>query len=312
MIEDLKAEYLEYLTVERRASEHTVLSYEHVLGKLDTVIEDFFPYLKSIDEIGLREMRVIQKAFNFDNGDQKLNNNSVAHDLYAVSSFFKYLVRRGQIQSNPVKLISVPKVKRHLPKILTGSEIDRLLSYEPQNVNEYRDNAIAELLFSSGLRVSELASLNLNDINYETQEVRVFGKGGKERIVPVGEIALDKIEDYLFKRQELSPKEDALFISCRGTRITTRAIEQNLDKIAQKAGISTHVNPHKLRHSFATELLQGGADLRAVQEMLGHSSLAATQIYTHLNFENLKKVYQEAHPKARQSRKNSPDAADDE
>lgn len=163
---------------------------------------------------------------------------------------------------------------------------------------EQRDSAIAELLFSSGLRVSELVGLDLKDLNYETKEIRVLGKGSKYRIVPVGEKALDKISNYLKIRDEFKPSEDALFLNKYGRRLTTRAVEQNLDKLSIKAGVQTHLNPHKLRHSFATELLQGGADLRSVQEMLGHASLAATQVYTHLDFEHLKSVYNKAHPLA--------------
>ena len=151
-------------------------------------------------------------------------------------------------------------------------------------------------MFSSGLRVSELVSLDLSNINLEVCEVRVIGKGSKERIVPIGSKAVEKLKDYLILREQFNPQDNALFLNKYGKRMTTRAVEQNLDKLSTKAGVQTHLNPHKLRHSFATELLQGGADLRAVQEMLGHSNLAATQIYTHLDFEHLKEVYNKAHP----------------
>ena len=307
MLDSLVARYIDYLKFERRASEHTIISYEHILNKALKVIKDNFPYINSFNEISLKEMRTIQKEFNYDKELDKLNNNSVAHDLYALSSFFRYLIRTGDLESNPVKLISVPKVKRHLPKVLTLNEVEKLLDYEPKNVLEFRDNAIAELLFSSGLRVSEAVSLNIENLNLENMEVRVLGKGAKERIVPVGPLAMDKICDYLERRDELKPVDNALFLNRFGKRITTRAIEQNLEKLSARSGVTTHVNPHKLRHSFATELLQGGADLRAVQEMLGHASLAATQIYTHLDFEHLKKVYQDAHPKAKKKDKDRND-----
>lgn len=290
--------FIDHLRYEKRASIHTISSYSNVLKRAVTVLEREFDNIKSWQSVGLEQMRAIQRDFNFNDENIKQSNISVAHDLYALSSFFKYLIKQGKLSDNPCSLIKAPKVKRHLPKILTLNEIDVLLDYEPKDVFEQRDSAIAELLFSSGLRVSELVGLDLKDLNYETKEIRVLGKGSKYRIVPVGEKALDKISNYLKIRDEFKPSEEALFLNKYGRRLTTRAVEQNLDKLSVKAGVQTHLNPHKLRHSFATELLQGGADLRSVQEMLGHASLAATQVYTHLDFEHLKSVYNKAHPLA--------------
>lgn len=298
MLSDDVYRFIDHLRYEKRASIHTISSYSNVLKRAVTVLEREFDNIKSWQSVGLEQMRAIQRDFNFNDENIKQSNNSVAHDLYALSSFFKYLIKQGELSDNPCSLIKSPKVKRHLPKILTLNEIDVLLDYEPKDVFEQRDSAIAELLFSSGLRVSELVGLDLKDLNYETKEIRVLGKGSKYRIVPVGEKALDKISNYLKIRDEFKPSEDALFLNKYGRRLTTRAVEQNLDKLSVKAGVQTHLNPHKLRHSFATELLQGGADLRSVQEMLGHASLAATQVYTHLDFEHLKSVYNKAHPLA--------------
>ena len=277
MLSDDVYRFIDHLRYEKRASIHTISSYSNVIKRAVTVLERVFDYLKSWQSVGLEQMGAIQRDF---------------------SSFFKYLIKQGELSDNPCSLIKAPKIKRHLPKILTLNEIDVLLDYEPKDVFEQRDSAIAELLFSSGLRVSELVGLDLKDLNYETKEIRVLGKGSKYRIVPVGEKALDKISNYLKIRDEFKPSEDALFLNKYGRRLTTRAVEQNLDKLSIKAGVQTHLNPHKLRHSFATELLQGGADLRSVQEMLGHASLAATQVYTHLDFEHLKSVYNKAHPLA--------------
>lgn len=298
MLADDVYRFIDYLRYEKRASIHTISSYSNVLKRAVAVLEREFDDVKSWQNVGLEQMRAIQRDFNFNSENIKQSNNSVAHDLYALSSFFKYLIKQGELLDNPCSLIKAPKVKRHLPKILTLNEIDVLLDYKPNDLYEVRDSAIAELLFSSGLRVSELVGLDLTDLNYETKEILVLGKGNKYRIVPVGQNALDKISNYMKVREEFKPSENALFLNKYGKRLTTRAVEQNLDKLSVKAGVQTHLNPHKLRHSFATELLQGGADLRSVQEMLGHASLAATQIYTHLDFEHLKSVYNKAHPLA--------------
>lgn len=290
--------YLDKLRFEKRASQHTIESYQRVLTKALEVLEREFSDLKEWKDVKLEQMRVIQREFNFDADLNKLNNNSVAHDLYALSSFFKFLVSVEEIPDNPFSLIKAPKIKRHLPKILSLTEIDAILSLTPETIYERRDLAIVELLFSSGLRVSELVGLDLEDYDEFVQEVRVLGKGSKQRVVPVNDSAISRINDYLLIRESFEPKEPALFLNRFGSRLTTRAVEQNLMKLCDKASVTTHLNPHKLRHSFATELLQGGADLRSVQEMLGHASLAATQIYTHLDFEHLKAVYNNSHPLA--------------
>lgn len=304
MLDTLVNKYLDKLRYEKRSSEHTINSYQRVLKKTLEILSLEFPDIKDWKDVNLNVMRVIQRQFNYNENVEKLNNNSVAHDLYALSSFFKFLIKLGEINDNPVDLIKAPKVKRHLPKILTLNEVNQLLdnqkTFKKQDV---RDLAIAELLFSSGLRVSELVNLTLKDLDEQTMEVRVLGKGNKQRVVPVGQSAIDRINDYLKVRDEFEPKDDSLFLNRFGSQLSTRAVEQNLEKISLKAGLSTHLNPHKLRHSFATELLQGGADLRVVQEMLGHSSLAATQVYTHLDFEHLKEVYSKAHPLANRKKK---------
>lgn len=298
MLKDFIDRYLDKLRFEKRASQHTIESYHRVLTKALEVLEREFSDLKEWKDVKLEQMRVIQREFNFDADLNKLNNNSVAHDLYALSSFFKFLVSVEEIPDNPFSLIKAPKIKRHLPKILSLTEIDAILSLTPETIYERRDLAIVELLFSSGLRVSELVGLDLEDYDEFVQEVRVLGKGSKQRVVPVNDSAISRINDYLLIRESFEPKEPALFLNRFGSRLTTRAVEQNLMKLCDKASVTTHLNPHKLRHSFATELLQGGADLRSVQEMLGHASLAATQIYTHLDFEHLKAVYNNSHPLA--------------
>ncbi|MBP5244281.1 MAG: tyrosine recombinase XerC [Succinivibrio sp.] len=298
MLKDLIDRYLDKLRFEKRSSPHTISSYQRVLLKALDVLEREFSEISEWKDVKLDQMRVIQREFNFDGDLNKLNNNSVAHDLYALSSFFRYLVSIDEIPDNPFSLVKAPKIKRHLPKILSMTEIDAILSVTPDTIYETRDLAIIELLFSSGLRVSELVGLDLDDYDEFVREVMVLGKGNKQRVVPVNDSAIERIDGYLQIRDSFNPQENALFLNRFGRRLTTRAVQQNLLKLCDKACVTTHLNPHKLRHSFATVLLQGGADLRSVQEMLGHSSLAATQIYTHLDFEHLKDVYNKAHPLA--------------
>ncbi|MGN1280398.1 MAG: tyrosine recombinase XerC [Succinivibrio sp.] len=295
--------FISYLRYEKRTSEHTVSSYYRVLERAYNCLRTEFPDVRSFSEISTEHIRFLQREFNYTKNDEKRSNSSVSHDIYALSSFFKYLIRQGILKDNPCDQIKAPKVSHHLPKTLSSNELDTLLDYEPKDNKDIRDLAIAELLFSSGLRVSELVGLNLTDYDAAIREVRVLGKGNKQRIVPVGRCAIERIGQYLDIREEFSPKSEALFLNRFGNRLTIRAVEQNLNTLSIKAGVATHLNPHKLRHSFATTLLEGGADLRAVQEMLGHSSLASTQVYTHLDYEHLKKVYQSAHPAAKRKNK---------
>lgn len=305
MLKDLVDSYLNYLDNERRSSIKTIDSYKRVLDKVCKSLSKEFPDLKNWSEVGLKEMRFLVKELNFDSNVKRLSSVTVAHDIYSLSSFFKYLIRQKILKDNPVDLVSAPRVKKPLPKILTLNEINLLLSVVPENIREIRDCAIAELLFSSGLRVSELVGLDLKDYKSDQSEVRVFGKGSKVRIVPVGSKAVEKLNNYFAVREEFGPKCDAVFLNRFGDRLSSRTVENNLKALAEKAGLNISIFPHKLRHSFATELLGNGADLRVVQELLGHSSLAATQVYTHVNFEQMKKVYASAHPRAKRTDDNS-------
>lgn len=297
LIADAEA-FIAYLLHEKRYSAATASSYERVLKKAVTALSREFPDLKEWSAVGQNEMRLLSREFNFGQQAQKLQSGSVAHDLYALSSFFKFMVKKGRMPSDPFSFVQAPRVKKPLPRVLTLTELDRLLDQHPENPREVRDLAIAELLFSSGLRVSELTSLMLKDYDDGTAEVRVTGKGGKTRVVPVGSRARACLGNYLKVRGEFAPKEDFLFLNRYGQGLTTRAVEQNLKKLAERAGLNIDIFPHKLRHSFATEMVEHGADLRSVQEMLGHSSLAATQVYTNLDFEHLRKVYGAAHPRS--------------
>lgn len=186
-----------------------------------------------------------------------------------------------------------------MPKNIDQEQIGKLLDNRSNEPIDIRDRAMLELMYSSGLRLSELHGLDLNHVNLQSREVRVLGKGSKERILPVGHQALDAVLDWLQVRLRFNPKDNALFVSSQGGRLTPRAIQKRMEIWGVKQGLSTHLNPHKLRHSFATHMLEASADLRAVQELLGHSNLATTQIYTHLDFKHLTDVYDQAHPRAK-------------
>ena len=298
-LEEACAAFINSLRYERRASGNTVQSVLRVLSKACRALRSEARQVRDWKDVGLDEMRILSREFNFTAGGARLKNRSVAHDLYCLSSFFKYLIARGELDDNPLRLIKVPRADRSLPRVLTGGELAQLLEAEARGPLEIRDRAAAELLFSSGLRVSELTSLDVDDYDPAAREVRVMGKGGKERVVPVGGAAAVRLAEYLELRESLKPQCGALFLNRFGRRLSRRSVEERLKQRAARAGIETNLYPHKLRHSFATALLEGGADLRAVQEMLGHASLAATQIYTHLDFKHLSGVYKNAHPRAR-------------
>lgn len=238
---------------------------------------------------------------------KNLSRNSVIRKISAVRSFINYLVENKMIKTNPFEMISIPKKAQTLPSFFTEEEMDKLieenepskvLSKDPDYHFAFRDYAILMLLYSSGLRRSELVSLNYGDLDFLSGFVRVYGKGRKERIVPVGENALKALKNYADTRADIS-SSSPLFVNKNGKRITDTAVFLILKKMAKRAKFTRKIKPHMLRHSFATHLLNNGCDIRGVSEMLGHSSLATTQIYTHLSVEKLKEVYNKAHPRAK-------------
>jgi integrase/recombinase XerC len=215
----------------------------------------------------------------------------------------KYLIREGTLKSNPGADVAAPQVARRLPDTLDADQMARLLVIEGSEPDAVRDRAMLELFYSSGLRLAELTSLNLGDVDLTDNTVRVTGKGNKTRIVPVGRFAREAISAWLAIRDESATAgEQALFVSNRGTRISPRTVQNRVRHRAQQAGLSRRVYPHLFRHSFATHLLESSSDLRSVQEMLGHADISTTQIYTHLNFQHLAQVYDKAHPRARQKK----------
>ncbi|MDD2679405.1 MAG: tyrosine recombinase XerC [Candidatus Omnitrophica bacterium] len=282
--------FMRYLEIEKNYSGHTLLNY-----KLD--LNDFKKFcgeidLEKIDYLLLRKYLAVLKEKN-------LGNRTVGRHLSALRSFFRFLCREGYLKTNPILMLSSPKLDKHLPSFMTEEEVTKLIEAAfPKNEKDergLRDRAILETFYSSGLRISELVALSLDDIDFISGIVKAMGKGKKERVVPIGDAALTAIREYLDKRKKES---DALFLNKNGKRITTRGVRDIVEKYLKSAGIKQGVSPHTLRHSFATHLLNRGADLRTVQELLGHANLSTTQIYTHLTTEKLKNVYDKAHPHA--------------
>lgn len=282
--------FLRYLEFEKGVSAHTLRAYRKDLkvfsGDVNTAPEN-------IDMIDVR-------GFIAGQIKQGLSKTTVGRRLSSIRSFFKFLYREGFIRSNPAKLVSNPKMQKLLPRFLSVDDVFSLVE-QPDGIGflPARDRAILELLYSSGLRVSELSGLNTDEVNTKEHLVKVKGKGKKERIVPVGTKAIDVLKTYLIERFLLKSKEKALFLNRLGTRLTDRGVRRIVVKYAKRMAMNTRVGPHVLRHTFASHLLQGGADLRVIQELLGHSSLSTTQKYTHLDITHLMDIYDKAHPLAR-------------
>ncbi|MCX7926728.1 MAG: tyrosine recombinase XerC [Candidatus Omnitrophica bacterium] len=283
----LVEKFLRYLEIERNYSKHTIVNYS-----LD--LEDFFKFLanqplSSVDYLTIRRYLAALKAKN-------ASNRTICRHLSCLRSFFKFLVREGLLASNPIASVASPKIERRLPKFLTEEEMFRLLeAIIPKDEQGLRDRAILETFYSSGIRISELVGLDVEDVDAIGGIIKVKGKGKKERIVPIGDKALEAIRNYLTNRKKQS---SALFLNRAGRRLTDRGVRNIVAKYIRIVGIQKGVSAHTLRHSFATHLLNRGADLRTVQELLGHANLSTTQIYTHLTTEKLKNIYDHAHPRA--------------
>ena len=296
--------FLRHIRDERGYSPLTFQSYKETLERVIKFLSarpcaaSATGLLSSWTQLDKLDMRALSRHLNFKSNDERYASASISHAVHVVSSFFTFLQRQHLIATNPMQFITAPKAKNALPRVLSAQEIDQLTSTELKTPQDIRNRAITELLFSSGLRVGELISLNLGDISFDMREVRVVGKGDKERVVPVGRVALAAIEQYLAVRSYFKPRDNALFVNRLGTRLNVRTVQTFIKEAAKNTGLTGTVTPHKLRHSFATELLNHGADLRLVQEMLGHSNLGTTQIYTHVDLARLQAVYNHAHPRA--------------
>jgi integrase/recombinase XerC len=282
--------FIRYLEVEKGVSAHTLRAYKKDLG-------DFSGYVKTAPEkVDMFDVR----GFIAAQISAGLNRVTVSRRLSSIRSFFKFLYREGYIKANPAKLVPTPRLPKLLPKYLSVDDVFALIE-KPQGIGfiPARDHAILELLYSSGLRVSELSGLNTEDLNIRESLVKLRGKGRKERIVPVGSKAIDAVKSYLIERMLLKSRDKALFLNRRKTRLTDRSVRRIVVKYARALAMNGKIGPHTLRHSFASHLLQGGADLRVIQELLGHSSLSTTQKYTHLDIRHLMDIYDKAHPFAR-------------
>ncbi|MDY2796136.1 tyrosine recombinase XerC [[Pasteurella] aerogenes] len=289
-------QYLNYLKIERQLSPHTLANYQRQLEAVCAILQqnDIYQWQQMTPSV----VRFVLAQSKKDG----LKEKSLALRLSALRQFLAYLVRQGVLAVNPAMSISAPKQVKHLPKNIDAEQLQQLLANDSKEPIDIRDRAMMELMYSSGLRLSELQGLNLSSINTRSREVRVLGKGNKERLLPFGRYASHAIQQWLKVRSLFNPKDEALFVSQLGNRMTQRTIQKRLEVWGIRQGLNSHLNPHKLRHSFATHMLENSSDLRAVQELLGHSNLSTTQIYTHLNFQHLAQVYDAAHPRAKRKK----------
>ena len=306
-MEQLLTQFLEHLRYERNLSEHTLRNYQSDLEQFHDYLapansktgKRTEPALAAIDHLTVREWLATLHA-------AQKQKASIARKLAALRTFFQFLVREGMIEMNPAKLVSTPRLEKRLPKHLSVEEAIKFV--ETPNLETdlgKRDRAMLELMYATGVRVAELTKLNLSHIDFKNRLLRVSGKRRKERIVPFGEPALEALKIYLEVRENLlavapiSEREpEVLFLNYQGTRITTRSVGRMVEKYIRICAGRYDISPHALRHSFATHLLDSGADLRDIQELLGHARLSTTQVYTHVSMEKLIKVYDKAHPKA--------------
>ena len=292
------ARFLRYLQVERNCSELTIKSYREDLEILIEYLVDVGHSLRP-DAVTPLDLRRYVAALH----DAGYAKTSISRRLACMRSFFKFAQREGICQSNPAKPLRNPRRERKLPHFLTGKEIGKLLLAPPaKEAMGLRDRAILETLYSAGLRVSELVGIDVEDLDLEDGLVRVRGKGKRERLAPLGSHAIKAVKRWLKVREPNRKTKGALFLNKFGGRLTTRSVARMLDKYLKLTGLDLRTSPHTLRHSFATHLLDRGADIRSVQELLGHKSLVTTQIYTHVSTAGLRKVYERAHPRARRTK----------
>lgn len=288
-------QFLSYLAQEKRLSNHTVINYRRDLSRFLTFCQEFeLTDWNSIKASNIRQFVAYLHR-------QQLASKSIQRYLSAVRSFYRYMLREGLVESNPAQSVQAPKAEKRLPATLDVDQMTALLEHtSSDSFISSRDRAMMELFYSSGLRLAELASLDIRDIDFGDLLVYVTGKGSKSRVVPVGKQAINAINAWLEMREQQGFFEQkALFLSKQGKRLGVRSIQQRLKFWGKQHGVSDKVHPHRLRHAFASHMLEASGDLRAVQELLGHADLSTTQIYTHVDFQHLANVYDSAHPRAK-------------
>jgi integrase/recombinase XerD len=294
-MEQLLDQFLHYLIVEKGLSKNTIDAYSHGLNRfLDSLRKKEIQEMPSVSKFDVR-------AFLLALRKQGLSTKTVVRNLVAIRTFFQFLIQEGILEANPIEELESPKIAKTLPEILTLKEVEQLLEQpNPQTPIGIRDRAMLEVLYATGMRVSELTHLPINQVNLESGYVLVFGKGSKERIVPIGSEAMKWVALYLKAARERLAKEKEspfLFINRLGRGMSRQQFWKNIKAFGRRAGIRKRITPHLLRHSFASHLLEGGADLRSVQMMLGHVDISTTQIYTHVTGERLKKIHKRYHPR---------------
>ena len=291
-----KENFINYCEYEKGLSANTLKSYNYEINKYQTYLEDKLSII-DIEKVSKEDIESYLKYCYLKNEDSK----TISHKITTIYNFHNYLLREKVIKDNQAEFIDRPKLAKHLPYTLTVKEIDKLLDIALVTVFDYRDKAMLELMYGTGLRVSELVSLTVYDVDFYNAFLRIKGKGSKERIVPINNASLKYLKLYLDRRCLLLKKKtsDELFLNARGEGISRQGFFKNLKKILAKKGMPTNISPHSLRHSFATHLIENGADLRSVQTMLGHSDITTTKIYTHISNEKVTKDYLINHPRAK-------------
>lgn len=278
-----------YLLIDKKYSNNTIVSYENDLKKFEHYSK------KKINDISKQDIMNVLKKLQ----EENLSNSSINHFVTTLRTFYKFLIINNIVKENIMDFISSPKREKHLPRVLSENEIDKLLNIPLTDHYSYRNKAILELMYATGLRVSELINLKVNDIDLNMAILKTIGKGSKERIIPLGDYALNYLKIYINEYRSLLIKKDLndyLFLNNHGNKLTRQGLFKILNKLAREQDIKAEISPHTLRHSFATHLLNGGADLRSIQELLGHSDISTTQIYTHVSNQKLNEDYHKFHP----------------
>lgn len=281
-------EYIDYIKYERKLSSETVKNYKYDLEKFLEFLKD-----KELENVNTNDIE--KYLISLDGNSPK----TVSRNITSINNFFIFLIKEGKIKKNPCEFIDRPKLNKSLPDTLSIEEVENLLDITLKTNYDYRNKAMLEIIYGCGLRISELINLTTRDIDFENSVIRCFGKGSKERIVPMGDYAIHYLKEYLEIRAFLlkNEKNDYLFLNNHGKKMTRQGFWKNLQKILKEKGITKNVTPHTLRHSFATHLLNGGADLRSIQVLLGHSDISTTKIYTHISHEKVKEDYKNFHPR---------------